>query len=202
MPETKLNTMKKLIYTLAISGAALCFQSCGSSAENSSENTDSTATMSDTMMNDNSTMSSMGLADTTFTSQAAISGMAEVELGKLAMEKATNAKIKDFAAMMVKDHSKANEELKTIAQSKNIALPAMLDAEHQSKMEELKAKTGTEFDKAYAKAMVEGHQKTLNLMNQGSSELTDNELKAFATKTAPVVKHHLEMITSIQGELK
>ena len=81
-------------------------------------------------------------------------------------------------------------------------LPASLDAEHAKIREDLMAKSGADFDKAYAKAMVDGHKKTLDLMEDGSNNNQDADLKAFASKTAPVVKHHLEMIQKIESELK
>jgi len=200
--------MKKLIYTTAIMGAVLIVQACGNSSGNANNTSDTTEMASDStaaadaaLTADTANMEGF-IADTTFASKAAIAGMAEVELGKLALEKGSDAKVKDFASMMVKDHGKANAELKAIATSKKIVLPNGLDQEHKSVMEELKSKSGADFDKSYAKAMVEGHQKTLALMQQGSMGLKDAELKGFATKTAPIVKHHLDRINTIETELK
>ncbi|WP_285056003.1 DUF4142 domain-containing protein [Pedobacter ginsengisoli] len=195
--------MKNLIYAMMISGVMFALQSCSNSG--STTDTSDTSEMAADSMAAADTVSMAPApvsADTAFTSKAAIGGMAEVELGKLAQEKASNAKVKDFASMMVKDHGKANEELKAIASSKNILLPATLDQEHKTKLEELKLKSGADFDKAYAAAMVAGHQKTLTLMEDGSANLKDAELKGFAARTAPVVKHHLDLINSIQSELK
>ena len=194
--------MKKLIYAIAISGAVIGFQSCGTSSKNADDSTDTSAMATDTMISDDSAMVSTGTPDTAFTNKAAVGGMAEVEFGKLALEKGSHAKVKEFASMMVKDHSMANEELKAIATAKSIMLPTALDAMHQAKYEELKSKSGADFDKAYTAAMVEGHQKTLALMEDGSKNLQDADLKGFAAKTAPVVKHHLEMINAIQAQLK
>lgn len=195
-------TMKKLIYAIAISGAVLGFQSCGNTTKNAEDAADTSAMATDTMISDDPAQVSPANPDTTFTNKAALSGMAEVEFGKLALEKGSHAKVKEFASMMVKDHSKANEELKTIAAAKSIMLPVALDTMHQAKYEELKSKSGADFDKAYTAAMVEGHHKTLALMEDGSQNLKDADLKAFAAKTSPVVKHHLEMINSIQTQLK
>ena len=194
--------MKKLIYAIAISGAVIGFQSCGTSSKNADDSTDTSAMATDTMISDDPAMVSTGTPDTAFTNKAAVGGMAEVEFGKLALEKGSHAKVKEFASMMVKDHSMANEELKAIATAKSIMLPTALDAMHQAKYEELKSKSGADFDKAYTTAMVEGHQKTLALMEDGSKNLQDADLKGFAAKTAPVVKHHLEMISAIQAQLK
>lgn len=192
--------MKNLFYPFLFV-AALAIQSCGGNSSDNSAAADSTNMADDTtMMNDNATQQ-VSAVDTAFASKAAVSGMAEVELGQLALEKASNAKVKEFASMMVNDHGKANSELESIANAKMIVLPTALDAEHAKIKADLSAKSGADFDKAYAKAMVDGHRKTLTLMEDGGKNNQDSELKAFAEKTAPVVKHHLEMITKIQASL-
>ncbi|MES2827907.1 MAG: DUF4142 domain-containing protein [Bacteroidota bacterium] len=194
--------MKRLIYTLAISGTVLAFQSCSDTSKNSADASDSTAIAMDSMSPTDTSAMAVDQMDIDFANKAAIGGMAEVDFGKLAQEKAVNAKVKDFANMMVMDHGKANGELMAIAGEKNITLPATLDAEHMKKEEELKSKSGADFDKLYVAMMVEGHKKTLALMQDGSEHCKDSALKGFATKTAPVVKAHLDMITKIQSELK
>lgn len=191
--------MKKLLYPFAFA-AALSISGCNSS-NTANDTTDTSEIVTDTMMTSDAS-TPLADRDTAFANKAAIGGMAEVEFGQLAMTKASNAKVKDFASMMVNDHSKANEELKAIANAKNMMLPATLDADHAKIKEELSAKQGAEFDKAYVKAMVDGHQKTLALMEDGSANNQNAELKGFAAKTAPVVKHHLDMILKIQSELK
>jgi len=194
--------MKKIFYLLAISGSALIFQSCSNSNQTASDTSDTSMIANDSTFTTNRDTATTEANDTTFANKAAIGGMAEVDFGKLAGEKASSAAVKDFAAMMVKDHGKANEELKAIAAAKNITLPAGLDTEHANKQQELQAKSGAEFDKAYVKAMVEGHEKTLALMEDGSKNCKDADLKGFAAKTTPVVKHHLDMIKKIQADLK
>lgn len=193
--------MKKLIYLFACTGA-LVFQSCGQRSDNAADTTDTIEMATDSNGTSDIPVMESVTADTSFTNKAAIGGMAEVQFGKLALQKGTSPKVKDFATMMVKDHGKANEELKSIAMAKGLVLPTELDADHLAVQKELETKTGVEFEKAYIKAMVDGHQKTLALMEDGSTNLSDAELKAFAGKTAPVVKHHLDMITKMQAEMK
>src|SRR5215217_2376823 len=185
--------MKKLVYVLTIS-VALAAQSCGNSSGSATDTSDTTEMAADSMMAGDTSRNTVAASDTAFANKAAVGGMAEVEFGKLALEKANNPKVKDFASMMVKDHGKANDELKAIASAKNIMLPSTLDTEHAKIHEELNSRTGVEFDKAYVKAMVEGHKKTLALMEDGSKNCQDAELKGFAARTAPVVKHHLDLI--------
>jgi putative membrane protein len=194
--------MKKLTLITLVALTAATFQACKSKTGGSS--TDSTATTTDTSKSTAVVKADSAAAnpDTAFANKAAVGGMAEVALGKLAESKSNNAKIKEFADMMVTDHGKANDELKGIAQSKKITLPATLDAEHQAKSDSLSKLSGKDFDKAYVAAMVEGHQKTLALMQGEAADGKDNELKAFAAKTAPVVKMHLDAIQKIQAGMK
>lgn len=195
--------MKKLMYILAVSATTFAFQACNNENKDATETADSLNMSKDTTSN---VMETGGIAvdqaDAEFATKAAAGGMAEVELGNLALTKTSHAKLKEFANMMVNDHSKVNEELKTIAKMKNITLPGMVDEDHQKKINELKTKTGADFDKAYTEAMVDGHKKTLDLMNAEAKDGKDPELKAFAAKTAPAVQTHLDLITTIQKSLK
>jgi putative membrane protein len=104
--------------------------------------------------------------------------------------------------MMITDHGAANAELMGIAKTKNIALPATVDAEHQQKMDSLNNLTGKDFDKAYIAAMVAGHKKTLDLMQNESISGKDADLKAFAAKTAPIVRMHLAAINKLSAGMK
>lgn len=192
--------MKK-IYLTGAAAAMLLFAACGGASKSTA--TDSTTTVKTDSSSVSDVPADSGMtADTAFANKAAVGGMAEVALGKLALSKSSNAQVKDFANMMVMDHGKANDELKGIAQKKNMTLPAGLDAEHQAKSDSLSKLSGADFDKAYVAAMVEGHQKTLALMQAEASGGQDADLKAFAGKTAPVVQHHLDEITRIRSKMK
>jgi len=186
---------------IALSAYAL--QGCNSAPKDAKENADSVNKTKDTTTN---VAATGGIAvdkdDAKFATTAANGGMAEVALGKLALQKTTNAQIKDFANMMVTDHGKANDELKAIAAKKNITLPDSVDNEHKEKMADLSKKTGKDFDKAYVDAMVDGHKKTLDLMQDAAKSCKDADLKAFAAKTAPTVKMHLDAINKIHDSMK
>lgn len=189
--------------------AALSFQACNGGAKSGA--VDSSAIVKDTAdsankVKDTTTTGKTGIAvtadDAKFATDAANAGLAEVAIGQLASEKATNAKVKDFAKMMVTDHTKANDELAAIAKTKNITLPSAPDEDHQKKKTELAAKSGAEFDKAYVDAMVSGHKKVESLFEDASKNCKDADLKAFAVKTLPVIQHHLAEIEAIQKGLK
>jgi putative membrane protein len=193
--------MKKIHLLMTAAVIAGLLQACSGSKSSSGSDSSSVKTDSSTTVVKTDSSATM-MADTTFASKAAVGGMAEVALGKMAAFKGTDKQVKDFGNMMVMDHGKANAELMSIAKAKNITLPAGLDTEHQAKSDSLSKLSGADFDKAYVAAMIEGHKKTLALMQSEASNGKDAELKAFASKTAPVVQMHLDHITKIQGNLK
>lgn len=137
-----------------------------------------------------------------FATNAADAGLAEINLANLAISKTTNTEIKAYANMMLKDHGMANEELITLAKSKNITLPSAMSAEHQKHRDELAGLTGSDFDKKYAKLMEENHVKVLAFMEHQARKGTDPDLKAFASKTVPVINSHLNAIRKIKDSLK
>lgn len=135
-----------------------------------------------------------------FMSDAAQGGMAEVELGKLAAQKAKDPEVKKFGQMMVDDHSKANTELKDLAKTKNITLPADLGS-HQSTLDKLKGLSGADFDKEYVEEMVDDHETDVSAFEKQANSGSDPEVKAFAAKTLPTLKKHLEAIKAIQAKM-
>ena len=149
----------------------------------------------------NSKVSTM-TGDTDFMTKAALGGMAEVELGKLAATKAQNAEVKKFAQQMVTDHTKANDELKALAGEKNFAMPVRLDPKHQAILDKLNGLSGAEFDKAYVEAMVADHEETVALFKSEADGGKDADAKAWAAKTLPALQMHLDMIKGIQSKMK
>ncbi|MFN6962549.1 MAG: DUF4142 domain-containing protein [Pyrinomonadaceae bacterium] len=134
--------------------------------------------------------------------KAAQGGMAEVELGRLAQTKASNAAAKQFAAMMVNDHGKANDELKAVAQQKGVTLPTAVDAKHQAVMQRLQSLSGAEFDAAYADAMVQDHEETIALFEAKAQDSADQPGRDFAARTLPTLKHHLDEARKLQSSVK
>jgi putative membrane protein len=137
----------------------------------------------------------------TFMKDAAEAGMAEVELAKLAKDRASNPRVKNFAEMMIKDHSDANNKLQTIARDKSVTLPSAL-GKHQDHLEDLSKKNGAEFDKAYMKAMVNGHEDVVRDFEKCAQNGTDPDVKTFASQTLPTVRMHLDSAKAINKALK
>jgi putative membrane protein len=140
--------------------------------------------------------------DTDFMTKAALGGMAEVELGKLAATKAQSAEVKQFAQKMVAEHTKANDELKALAGEKNFSMPVRLDAKHQAVMDKLNGLSGADFDKAYVEAMVADHEETVATFKSEADGGKDADVKAWAGKTLPNLQMHLDMIKGIQAKMK
>ena len=143
---------------------------------------------------------SLSSKDRNFMMEAAIGGMEEVELGRLATEKGSSDAVKQFGQKMVDDHSAANAELTQLAKSKGINLPAELDAKRKAEVARLSKLSGAAFDKAYSKAMLDDHNKDVAAFEQQSVSGTDPDLKAFAAKTLPTLKTHLEMAKALNAK--
>ncbi|MBN9518818.1 DUF4142 domain-containing protein [bacterium] len=137
------------------------------------------------------------VTDAEFVAKAASGGLFEVKSSKLALEKATKAECKTFAEMMVKDHTKANDELKAVAGKAGIPVPADLAPHHQKMLDDLKA--ARDFDAAYANAQLKAHEEAVALFTAASVSVKDTGLRAFAAKTLPTLKVHLEHVKKHAG---
>jgi len=135
----------------------------------------------------------LGSADHSWVMKAAVGGMAEVELGKLAQSQGSSDAVKQFGKRMVDDHSKANDELSQIASRKGITLPTSLDAKHQATRDRLSKLSGAAFDRAYMDDMVKDHREDVAEFKKEASNGQDADLKAFASKTVPTLEDHLKM---------
>lgn len=132
-------------------------------------------------------------SDETFVMKAARAGMDEVELGKLAVEKASSDEVKKFGRRMVDDHSKAGDELKTLAQNKHITLPGATDPHGTPTYERLSKLSGASFDRAYMQAMVAGHRQALNDFRLETKMGQDADVKGWAAKTLPMIEEHVKL---------
>jgi putative membrane protein len=141
----------------------------------------------------------MSSQDHNFVMDAAMGGLMEVELGRIAAQKGASEAVKQFGQRMVDDHSNANQELMSLASSKGMTLPTALDDKHQKDVAKLSAMSGAEFDRAYAKMMLKDHEKDVKEFERQSTRGGDPELRAFATKTLPTLQEHLQMARALPG---
>lgn len=139
-------------------------------------------------------------ADAGFLKDAALAGMAEVESSQLALQKATDPTVKSFAQKMVDDHTKANEELKALAQSKGVELPDEPSLMQKGKLKALSTADGADFDKRYAENMgVEAHADTVKLFQKAAKDAKDPDVKAFAANKLPTLQDHLRMAHALHA---
>ncbi len=206
--------MKRLFQLALIAICGLVSVGCGSdtsvnvnSSVNRSSMTNSAAnTMSNVANTVSNAVSNTAASLTTdspeeFMQSAAHSGVAEVEMGKLAAANAQHTDVKSYGQMMMSDHGKANTELKALAAKKNVTLPTD-PGPHKSTMDDLKGLKGAEFDRDYVAAMVDAHETDVAAFQAQADKSADPDVKAFAAKTLPVLKTHLERIKAIQAKLE
>jgi putative membrane protein len=136
-------------------------------------------------------------SDASFMKEAANDSLAEIELGKLVQQKSQNAEVKAFGQRMVDDHSKANEELKPLADKMGVTLPTAPEGKHAKMVKEL-AKKDKRFDHEYAEAMVKDHQKAVKLFEKTSKKGDSEEVRQLAAKTLPTLQEHLKMARDLK----
>ena len=145
---------------------------------------------------------SLARADREFVLEAARGGMAEIELGRLAADRASSGAVKQFGQRMATDHQKANDELKALAQQKGLTLPADVGPKHRTLRDRLAKLSGPEFDRAYVDAMVKDHHKDVTGFRREAQRAKDPDLKAWAGKTLPTLEEHFTQIQQIERQLK
>lgn len=141
-------------------------------------------------------------ADSTFVTKAAMGNMAEVQMGQLAVQHASNPQVKQFGQRMIDDHSKANDELKKIASQKGETMPTTIDAKDKATIDRLSKLNGMQFDRAYMDDMVKDHRNDIAEFRRESQSGDDTDLKAFASQTLPTLQDHLKSAEETQKELK
>jgi putative membrane protein len=184
----KRNKLAILAVTVAVLSPVTFAMSASESSKESKATTDS--------------KSKLPSGEERFMKEAASGGLMEVELGKVAAEKGSHQRVKDFGKRMQADHSKGNEQLKKIAAKKGVDLPTQPSGEHKSTMDKLTKLSGAEFDREYTDAMVEDHKEDIEKFQTQADKGKDPDVKKFASDNLPVLKKHLELAQSTQKQIK
>ncbi len=142
-----------------------------------------------------------GADPATFVREAAQDGMTEVELANVALQKSSNDQVKQFAQKMLHDHSQANSELQRIAKAKGLSVPTKLAAKHEAMVKQISAKSGAQFDAAYAAAMAKDHSKAVALFKAATLN-KDPDLAAFAKKTLPTLEDHKQLADNLHASVR
>src|SRR5207245_4465562 len=122
---------------------------------------------------------------------AAEGGLMEVRMGELAQQKGQSADVKSLGQRLVTDHQKANDELKQIASTKGVTVPAELPPKHQKMIDKLSS--ASDFDKQFKDMAVKDHKKDVKEFERVSKSAEDPDLKSWITKTLPTLKEHLRL---------
>lgn len=153
--------------------------------------------------NMNSNMAMMSSMDQKFMMMAAKGGMAEIEMARVALQKSSNDSVKQYAQKMIDDHTMAGDELKQLASTRGVMLPMQPDAKQMAMMAKMQRLSSIKFDMMYVKeAGVKAHQHMEKLFMEESMNGKDMEAKAFAAKTLPVVRMHLQMAREMMMNMK
>ncbi len=194
--------MKKLSSLLLAVGALLVFQACNDestdairSANESNEIKLDSATHTDVMI-------PVSEEESKFAVNTASGSMMEIQASELAQQRSGNQQVKDFSAMMVSDHAKVSDELKSLAGMKNITLPPAPGEDHMDELKKLTEKSGADFDKEYVKLMIDHHEKNIKNFEDMASNAQDADLRAFAAKNLPTLRAHLNTIKEIKSSMK
>ena len=188
--------MKKIFALLP----AFCFLllACNDTNDDSTTNT-STSTYTATDANTSTTNNVVtDEKSSEFLKKVTNSGMAEIQLAKLAQQKATIGAVKNFAAMLERDHTAVNQQVKTLADQRSVALPAAISDDKQKMYNDMDKMTGKAFDKDYISMMIKAHGDGISLFEDTISNASDIDVKNFADNTLPALKMHLDSAKAIQ----
>jgi len=200
--------MKNLFNYCAIGALAFACFSCGNGSPDSTQAAkDSNAVkMDSTGTADSATAraipSTVSKADQDFAVNTANAGMTEIQAGQLAEQQGMSKDVKEYGAMMVKDHTAAADKLKAIAASKNITLPAAISPEMQKNIDGLQKETGSKFDKDYMSMMVSDHKKVISAFEDESKNGSDADIRAFADSTIHTLQKHLDKAEKCEKMMK
>lgn len=192
----------KHLFFLLVTACGITFLSACNNQSGNQDSVDSAKEMNNDALDSNSSrISSTPLEknDADFVVEVTNGGMKEIALGKMAQDKSSNQRVKDFGAMMITDHTKAGEKLQEIAAAKNIVLPATLGDDAKKDSADLSKKSGADFDKAYIKMMVDDHEKVVKSFEKEINDCKDPDLKNFTTTTIETIRMHLDSAKAIKS---
>jgi putative membrane protein len=185
-----------------ILAAGMFAAACNSSPDNVKTADSANNSKIDSLTNKQSvTDSSAGVPskqDADFMVKATSGSQLEVILGQLAQSNASSAAVKRFGAMMIRDHSDGEKQLRGLAASKRIILPDTISNEQKKEHDDLQKKTGHDFDRAYVKLMVSDHKEDISEFQKASQNAHDADIKALAAKLLPVLQEHLDSVQAIE----
>ncbi|MEO7292204.1 MAG: DUF4142 domain-containing protein [Ginsengibacter sp.] len=203
--------MKKVKVPFLLIMTILAFGACNNRDENGStdtSNTNASHSVTDSTRGDKPSNNNTMPTDATpnkesmdFVTKAASGGMLEVQLGHLAQQNASSQRVKDFGNMMATDHSRANDELKSLASANNITIASTLLPDHQKHLDMMSKIKGADFDKHYMDMMVDDHKEDIDEFKKEANNTNNDAFKNFAAKTLPTLLKHLDSAQAIHSKM-
>ncbi len=144
---------------------------------------------------------SVSSRDTNFVMQAGQTGMLEVQLGRLAVQRGSSSAVKQYGQQMIDEHTRANQELMQLAMQKGVELPKQMSDQNKALSDRLSRLSGTSFDAAYKQAMIDSHNQAIALFQAQSQQGQDPQLKAWATQKLPNLQAHLQMVNQMLADV-
>ncbi len=191
-----MKTKKNLLYALPF----VLFAACNNAGTDSKDSVEVADSVNETRQEkaDSAGTYQADTETTDFLVKAANCGMAEIKLGELAKEKGTNPKVKGMGELMASDHHKVADEVKNLASKRNVTLPATIGDDKQKDIDDISAKTGKDFDKAYVRYMIKEHEKDIDLFKRANDKVNDADVRTFANNTLPKLQAHLDSFKVVQ----
>jgi putative membrane protein len=192
--------MKRISFMLAIAMATTTMYSCNDGGDKAPDAVEAAKDSNDKKEDINTI--AVNEDDSKFLVFAANAGMTEVQAAELAKNQPVSEKTKAFADDMIKDHTAVSNEVKALAATKNVTLPAAISEDHQKAIKDLTEKKGTDFEKAYIKMMVDDHQEVVDKFKDASDKCKDPDVKALAAKLLPTLQAHLDHAKMLKDGMK
>lgn len=180
--------------------AVMMFIGCKGGGNADRNGVDSAMDINDQKIDDSTT--AVATNEANFLVEAANGGMTEVQAGQIAQEKATNDDVKKFAAKMVEDHTKLNDQLKSLASKLNVTIPSAINGNSQSMIDKLNNAKSVDFNKTYMDMIVEDHNKDVDFFQKTAANASNPEIHDFVTNALPILQSHQQMAKKIQASLK
>lgn len=192
--------MKRISFMLAVAMATTTIYSCNDGGDKAPDAVEAAKDTND-KKEDIQTIA-VNEDDSKFLVFAADAGMTEIQAAELAKNHTVSDKTKAFADDMIKDHTAAANDVKALAVTKNVTLPAAISDDHQKALKDLGEKKPADFEKAYVEMMVDDHQKVVDKFKEASDKCKDPDVKALAAKLLPALQGHLDHAKMLKDGMK
>jgi putative membrane protein len=179
--------------------AALCMPATAQSQSPQATNSGSKAAAQSGNMNNNG--GAVTTAEQQFVTKAAQGDRAEVDLANLALQKSNNSDVKEFAQRMVDDHSKNQQDVDNLASKLSLTAPSDVSAEQRQEKDRLQGLSGDQFDRAYARLMLQDHRKDVNEFKREKQMARNSDLKQYVNQTLPVLEQHLLLAEQLNSKV-